>query len=101
MTGGSNACVHINDPKHWRERAKEARAIADEMNDREAKQTMLGIARDYVRLAERAERGQGVCHSQSSPLPGSRTRAGLLKLSRRSLVISGAIASETETFLYR
>jgi hypothetical protein len=45
----------INDPKHWRERAKEARAIADEMNDREAKQTMLGIARDYVRLAERAE----------------------------------------------
>jgi len=45
----------INDPKHWRERAKEARAIADEMNDREGKQTILGIARDYVRLAERAE----------------------------------------------
>jgi hypothetical protein len=45
----------INDPKHWRERAKEARAMADEMKDRQAKQMMLGIARDYVLLAERAE----------------------------------------------
>jgi hypothetical protein len=34
----------INDPKHWRERAK--RAMADEMKDQQAKQMMLGIARD-------------------------------------------------------
>ena len=45
----------IIDPTHWRDRAKEARAIADEMKDPDAKQMMLGIARDYVRLAERAE----------------------------------------------
>ena len=45
----------IHDPKHWRDRAQEARAIADEMKDPDAKQMMLGIARDYVRLAERAE----------------------------------------------
>ena len=45
----------INDPQHWRDRAKEARAIADEMNDRDAKQMMLGIARSYILLAERAE----------------------------------------------
>jgi hypothetical protein len=45
----------INDPKHWRDRAKEARVIADEMNDRDAKQMMLGIARSYILLAERAE----------------------------------------------
>jgi hypothetical protein len=38
----------INDPKHWRDRAKEARAIADEMKDPDAKQAMLGIARNYV-----------------------------------------------------
>ena len=45
----------INDPKHWLDSAKEARAIADEMKDADAKQVMLGIARDYVRIAERAE----------------------------------------------
>ena len=38
----------INDPKHWRDRAKEARAIADDMTDPDAKQMMLGIAKDYV-----------------------------------------------------
>jgi len=46
---------HINDPKHWLERAKEAHAIAYEMKDLDARQTMLGIARDYFRLAIRAE----------------------------------------------
>ena len=45
----------INGLKHWLDRAKEAGAIADEMKDPDAKQMMLGIARDYVRLAERAE----------------------------------------------
>jgi hypothetical protein len=55
---------HINDPNHWLERAKEARAIADEMKDLDAKQRMLGIAKDYVRLAERAEaRAKG--HNQN------------------------------------
>jgi hypothetical protein len=55
----------INDPKHWRDRAKEARAIADEMNDRDAKQMMLGIARSYVLLAERAEaRARGSSQSK-------------------------------------
>ena len=53
----------INDPQHWRDRAKEARAIADEMNDRDAKQMMLGIARSYILLAERAEaRAMGSSH---------------------------------------
>jgi hypothetical protein len=60
----------INDPKHWRDRAKEARAIADEMKDPDAKQMMLGIARDYVRLEPK--RGQRVRHNQSSPLPARR-----------------------------
>jgi hypothetical protein len=45
----------INDPQHWRDRAEEARAHADEMNDPEAKRQMLEIARGYDRLAERAE----------------------------------------------
>jgi hypothetical protein len=34
----------INDPKHWRERAEEARTIADEMSDPDSKQKMIRIA---------------------------------------------------------
>jgi hypothetical protein len=50
----------INDPEHWRDRAKEARTLADQMNDEASKQAMLRIAADYERLAEiAAVRAQG------------------------------------------
>jgi len=45
----------INDPAHWRRRAEEARAIAEQMSDSPSKDAMLRIAKDYERLAERAE----------------------------------------------
>jgi hypothetical protein len=45
----------INDPKHWLDRAKEARALAELIDDPEGKRTMLAIADDYERLAKRAE----------------------------------------------
>jgi hypothetical protein len=46
----------INDPNHWRERAEEARTIADEITDKESKRQMLRIAQDYEELAKRAEK---------------------------------------------
>jgi hypothetical protein len=50
----------INDPEYWRKRAEEARALATQMNDPMSKEMMLGIAKDYERLAERAaERAKG------------------------------------------
>ena len=50
----------INDPAHWRQRAEEARTIAEQMSDLNSKDAMLRIATDYERLAERAEqRGKG------------------------------------------
>ena len=48
--------IPINDPKHWHERAKEVRTVAEEINDEKAKQSMLRIAKDYEELARRAER---------------------------------------------
>jgi hypothetical protein len=45
----------INDPQHWRARAKEARILANQMNNSEAKTAMLRIAADYEDLAQRAE----------------------------------------------
>jgi hypothetical protein len=47
-----------NSPEHWRERAKKARAHAEELTDREARSAMCGIADTYDKLAERAEKIQ-------------------------------------------
>jgi phage shock protein A len=44
----------LKDPAHWRERAEEARRLADELADPKARQTMLDIASSYDRLARRA-----------------------------------------------
>jgi hypothetical protein len=50
----------IHDPKHWRDRAEEARMLAEMIGDETSKQMMLRIADDYEKLAERAElRTQG------------------------------------------
>ena len=49
--------IPINDPKHWRERVEEARAVADVMTDEKSKKMMLRTAGDYEELARRAELG--------------------------------------------
>jgi rubrerythrin len=45
----------VNDPEYWCDRAREKRTLAEHLRNEQAKQTMLRIARDYERLAERAE----------------------------------------------
>jgi len=46
------------DAAHWRERAEEARAIAETLTDPVARETMLRIAQEYEKLAKRAETRQ-------------------------------------------
>jgi hypothetical protein len=45
----------LDDPEHWRSRA-EARSVAEQLSDPEAKRTMLRIAAEYELLAEQTER---------------------------------------------
>ena len=45
----------INDPQYWRRRAEEARTLAEELTDPDAKRKMLKIAKDYETLARRPE----------------------------------------------
>jgi hypothetical protein len=45
----------ITDPKHWRDRAEEARLLAEDINDPHSKETMRRIAKEYDRLADRAQ----------------------------------------------
>jgi hypothetical protein len=48
------AASHINDSKHWRDRAAERRALSDAMRDPETIGIMLRLADDYDTLADRA-----------------------------------------------
>jgi len=45
----------LNDPKHWRDRAEEARIHAEQMRDPEACRMMLETVAGYERLAKKAE----------------------------------------------
>ena len=44
----------IGDPKHWQERAEQAHAMANAMNDPEAREAMLKVAEQYARMAQSA-----------------------------------------------
>ena len=45
----------IDDARQWRARAEEARTLAEQMTNTEAKQLVLGIAVSYLTLAQMAE----------------------------------------------
>jgi len=45
----------IDDARQWRERAEEARDLAEQLKNPESKRILLGIAVSYVALAKIAE----------------------------------------------
>jgi hypothetical protein len=56
---------------HWRARAEEARALAEEMSDEDSKWRMRRIAADYDKLASRAEATECSRGAQPQLLPTS------------------------------
>jgi hypothetical protein len=50
---------YASDPKHWRNRAREMRALVEGVKDGRAKSMMLKIAKDNKRLVERADLRSG------------------------------------------
>ena len=44
-----------NDPLHWCHCAEEARAMADNLTDQGARETLLRVAEAYDQMAKRAE----------------------------------------------
>jgi hypothetical protein len=59
MNKPSNKPSPIDDPTRWRQRADEARRMADQLADPVSKQTMLEIAAAYEQLAKIAEARAG------------------------------------------
>lgn len=47
--------TYADNPKHWRDRAEEARAQAEQMTDEAARSGMLQIAKSYDEIARHAE----------------------------------------------
>ena len=45
----------INHPEYWRSRAEEARALAEMLEDPEAKRMMMGVVEGYEQLAKYSE----------------------------------------------
>jgi hypothetical protein len=58
ITGAQRNMTSINDPKHWRDRAAEMRALAKMMKDAETIEIMNRLAEDYEKLADRAAQRQ-------------------------------------------
>lgn len=47
--------TNINDPAHWLARAREMRSLAEQTSDPATERSMLDLASEYEKLAERAD----------------------------------------------
>jgi F0F1-type ATP synthase membrane subunit b/b' len=57
---------YLTNPKHWRDRAEQTLAKAQQEPRPEAKERLQKVAREYEHLAERAEQSRSSTVEQSS-----------------------------------
>jgi hypothetical protein len=57
----------IDNPKHWRNRAEETRALARKVDDPRTKRSLLESADGYERLAQRAEGRKSLVTHNKTP----------------------------------
>jgi predicted dienelactone hydrolase len=60
----------VDDPKHWRNRATDMRALLDAITDLDTKSKVLRLADDYETLADRAEERTRASTPGPSPIRG-------------------------------
>jgi hypothetical protein len=46
---------YVDNPERWRDRAEEARVLAERVRDEDTKRMLLAVAAGYQRMAQRAE----------------------------------------------
>jgi predicted Zn-dependent protease len=64
----------LNDVQHWRDRARESRGLAEQMNDALAREMMFRVASNFERMAEQAssDKMKGKSNDETHPFRGRR-----------------------------
>jgi len=57
----------LSNSQHWRMRAEESRAMAEQCATTEAREILQRLAKDYDRLADRAEAREQAQHDRETP----------------------------------
>jgi hypothetical protein len=86
----------LDNAKYWRSRAEEARMVAESLEDAQSKLIMLGIARDYERIAELAEQPVKSGGLPAAPWPGYSRRTDLTGESGLRRAVSFAASQRKE-----
>ena len=61
----------VNDPQHWRDCARDVRAMIENVIDPGAKETLLKVAAGYDELARKAEQCMSWARSKESAGPAN------------------------------
>jgi hypothetical protein len=67
LAQGLKLPLAVGGSEHWRKRAEEARRLAEQIADADAKEAMLEVAKSYERIAARAEAMAAASNEELGP----------------------------------